>query len=141
MILSVAPALPLQSLLTPLSIKRTLYGSSQTHGLLSLALTNNEYYDITVGYFESLPGLVTLWAHTMTAEVNGTRRGMPIFLHLSRLTFNPCRQLDIGHIIPPAPATDKWPKVTIDASSDVDYPCQEYSPPFHGSQQSLPKIY
>lgn len=81
MILSVAPAPPLRNLLTPLSIKRTLYGSSQTHGLLSLALTNNEYYDITVGYFENLPALVTLWAHTMTGKVNGTGRGMVIFMH------------------------------------------------------------
>lgn len=75
---NVAPALP-QSPLTPLSIKRTLYGSSQTHGLLSLALTNNEHYDLTVGYFENLPALVTLWAHTIAIEVNGIKRGMPLF--------------------------------------------------------------
>lgn len=89
-------SLPLQSLLTPLSIKRTLYGSSQTHGLLSLALTNNVYYDITVGYFESLPALVTLWAHTMTAEVNGTRRDSLI----SDISYHPHQILTNGQRSP-----------------------------------------
>ncbi|KAG6336992.1 hypothetical protein ID866_2093 [Astraeus odoratus] len=63
-----------QSPLSPLSIKRTLYGSSQIHGLLSLALTNNEYHDIAVGYLENLPALITLWMHTMKVEVEGRVR-------------------------------------------------------------------
>ncbi|KAH7887087.1 GPI transamidase component PIG-T [Phlebopus sp. FC_14] len=59
---------------TPLSIRRTLYGSSQTHGVLSTALSNNEDEDITVGYLETLPALVTLWMHTMRVEVGSVRR-------------------------------------------------------------------
>ncbi|KIK81784.1 hypothetical protein PAXRUDRAFT_832609 [Paxillus rubicundulus Ve08.2h10] len=60
--------------LAPLSIKRALHGFSQTHGVLSVALSNNEYGDITIGYLETLPALVTLWMHTIKAEVRGTQR-------------------------------------------------------------------
>ncbi|KIJ15956.1 hypothetical protein PAXINDRAFT_168923 [Paxillus involutus ATCC 200175] len=60
--------------LAPLSIKRALHGSSQTHGVLSVALSNNEHGDITIGYLETLPALVTLWMHTIKVEVRGTRR-------------------------------------------------------------------
>ncbi|KAF9225931.1 Gpi16 subunit, GPI transamidase component [Gyrodon lividus] len=60
--------------LTPLSIKRTLHGSSQTHGVLSMTLSNNEHDDITVGYLETLPVLVTLWMHTMKVQVSGIQR-------------------------------------------------------------------
>ncbi|KAI6029592.1 Gpi16 subunit, GPI transamidase component-domain-containing protein [Pisolithus microcarpus] len=46
------------SRLTPLSIQRTLHGSSQIHGHLFIALTNNGHHDIVVGYFENLPALI-----------------------------------------------------------------------------------
>ncbi|KAL4071460.1 GPI transamidase component PIG-T [Scleroderma yunnanense] len=82
--------------LTPLSIKRTLYGSSQIHGLLSLALTNNEYDDISVGYFENLPALVTLWAHTLTVEVDGIRRDGLI----SDISYHPHQPLTNGQKSP-----------------------------------------
>ncbi|KIJ61828.1 hypothetical protein HYDPIDRAFT_176808 [Hydnomerulius pinastri MD-312] len=60
--------------LTPLSVKRTLHGSSQTHGVLFVALSNNENHDITTGYLETLPALVTLWMHTMKIEVGAVQR-------------------------------------------------------------------
>ncbi|KAF8549084.1 Gpi16 subunit, GPI transamidase component [Imleria badia] len=59
---------------TPLSIKRTLYGSSQTRGVLSVSLSNNGHVPITVGYLETLPALVTLWMHTLKVVVEGTPR-------------------------------------------------------------------
>ena len=34
---------PPPALQTPLSIKRTLYGSSQMHGILHVSLSNNDY--------------------------------------------------------------------------------------------------
>ncbi|KAG9313642.1 GPI transamidase component PIG-T [Chiua virens] len=54
---------------TPLSIRRTLYGSSQTSGILFVSFSNNDHVPITVGYLETLPALVTLWMHTMKVEV------------------------------------------------------------------------
>ncbi|KAN0101365.1 GPI transamidase component PIG-T [Tylopilus felleus] len=60
---------------TPLSIKRTLYGSSQTHGVLSVSLSNNDHVPITVGYLETLPALVTLWMHTMKVDIDNIPRG------------------------------------------------------------------
>ncbi|KAF9239792.1 GPI transamidase component PIG-T [Melanogaster broomeanus] len=67
---SLPPPVPLASL----SIKRALHGSSQTHGVLSIAISNNEPDDITIGYLETLPALVTLWMHTMRIEVSGIQR-------------------------------------------------------------------
>jgi len=58
----------------PLSIKRTLYGSSQTRGVLFVSLSNNDRAPITVGYLETLPALVTLWMHTMKVDVGGIAR-------------------------------------------------------------------
>lgn len=60
---------------TPLSIKRTLYGSSQTRGVLFVSLSNNDHAPMTVGYLETLPALVTLWMHTMKVDVGGIARG------------------------------------------------------------------
>ncbi|KAN0084557.1 GPI transamidase component PIG-T, partial [Tylopilus felleus] len=56
---------------TPLSIKCTLYGSSQTRGMLSVSLSNNDHNPITVGYLETLPALVTFWMHTMKVDIDG----------------------------------------------------------------------
>jgi len=53
---------------TPLSIKCTLYGSSQTHGVPFVSLSNNDRVPITVRYLETLPALVTPWMHTITSE-------------------------------------------------------------------------
>jgi len=43
-----------------LSIKRTLYGSSQTRGVLFVSLSNNDHAPITVEYLET-PALVIPW--------------------------------------------------------------------------------
>lgn len=68
-------ALPPLAPRTPLSIKRTLYGSSQTRGVLFVSLSNNDHVPITVGYLETLPALVTPWMHTMKVDVDAIARG------------------------------------------------------------------
>ncbi|KAN0084548.1 GPI transamidase component PIG-T [Tylopilus felleus] len=78
---------------TPLSIKRTLYGSSQTHGVLSVSLYNNDHNPITVGYLETLPALVTLWMHTMKVDIDGIPRDDLV----SDLTYHPPLLLADGH--------------------------------------------
>ncbi|KAI5996312.1 GPI transamidase component PIG-T [Pisolithus albus] len=85
-----------ESRLTPLSIQRTLHGSSQTHGHLFIALTNNGHHDIVVGYFENLPALVTLWMHTMKIKVDGTERNELI----SNVSYHPHQVLADGHKSP-----------------------------------------
>ena len=105
-------ALPPPPPQTPLSIKRTLYGSSQTHGVLSVSLYNNDHNPITVGYLETLPALVTLWMHTMKVDIDGIPRGtflshpLPLYdshptLHtddlVSDLTYHPPLLLADGH--------------------------------------------
>lgn len=85
-----------QSRLVPLSIQRTLRGSSQIHGLLFIALTNNGQNDIVVGYFENLPALVTLWMHTMETKVDGVKRDDLI----SNVTYHPHHVLANGQKSP-----------------------------------------
>ncbi|KAG8216666.1 GPI transamidase component PIG-T [Butyriboletus roseoflavus] len=78
---------------TPLSIKRTLYGSSQTRGVLFVSLTNNDHAPMTVGYLETLPALVTLWMHTMKVDVGGIARdGL-----MSDIIYHPPLLLANGH--------------------------------------------
>ncbi|KAI6019826.1 GPI transamidase component PIG-T [Pisolithus orientalis] len=69
-----------QSRLVPLSIQRTLRGSSQIH----------------VGYFENLPALVTLWMHTMETKVDGVKRDDLI----SNVTYHPHHVLANGQKSP-----------------------------------------
>ncbi|KAI6124579.1 GPI transamidase component PIG-T [Pisolithus croceorrhizus] len=85
-----------QSRLTPLSIQRTLHGSSQIHGHLFVALTNNGDHDIVIGYFENLPALVTLWMHTMKIKVDGVERNELI----SNVLYHPHHALANGQKSP-----------------------------------------
>ncbi|KAI6116168.1 GPI transamidase component PIG-T [Pisolithus sp. B1] len=85
-----------QSRLTPLSIQRTLHGSSQIHGHLFVALTNNRHHDIVVGYFENLPALVTLWMHTMKIKVDSAERNELI----SNVSYHPHQVLANGQKSP-----------------------------------------
>ncbi|KAF8137203.1 GPI transamidase component PIG-T [Boletus edulis] len=78
---------------TPLSVKRTLYGSSQTRGVLFVSFSNNDHSPITVGYLETLPALVTLWMHTMKVDVGGIARDDLV----SDMIYHPPLLLANGH--------------------------------------------
>jgi len=86
-------ALPPPAPQTPLSIKRTLYGSSQTRGILFVSLSNNDRVPITVGYLETLPALVTPWMHTMKADVNAIARGALLSYPLEHFHPQYCTQM------------------------------------------------
>ncbi|KII90535.1 hypothetical protein PLICRDRAFT_39104 [Plicaturopsis crispa FD-325 SS-3] len=57
-----------------LSVQRTLYGSSQAHGELSLVLKNNLARAQDVIYLETMPWLLQFYLHTLRVESNGTTR-------------------------------------------------------------------
>jgi len=68
-------ALPPPAPQTLLSIKRTLYGSSQTRGVLFVSLSNNDHAPITVGYLET-PAILIPWMHAMKVDVDANARGV-----------------------------------------------------------------
>ncbi|KAG1876300.1 GPI transamidase component PIG-T [Suillus subluteus] len=59
---------------TPLSVKRTIHGTTQTRGVLSVSVTNNSPQEISAGYLEMMPALLTLWMHTLKVEINSQIR-------------------------------------------------------------------
>ncbi|KAG1808690.1 uncharacterized protein BJ212DRAFT_1302948 [Suillus subaureus] len=52
--------LPLLILVTLLSVKRTIRGATQTRGVLSVSAANNSPQEISAGYLEIIPALLTL---------------------------------------------------------------------------------
>ncbi|KAF9045933.1 Gpi16 subunit GPI transamidase component [Hymenopellis radicata] len=55
----------------PFSVRRTLQGSSQDRGQLSIFLTNHMPSSIQVVYLETMPWIVQFYLHTMRVHVNG----------------------------------------------------------------------
>ena len=60
----------------PLSVQRTLRGSSQARGQLSVVLTNNWLTDMRVIYLETMPWLLQFYLHTLKIQCNGVPCGM-----------------------------------------------------------------
>lgn len=61
--------------LVPLSIQRTLRGSSQARGELSVRVTNNEPIEIRAVYLETMPWFIQFYLHTLRVSSNGVPRG------------------------------------------------------------------
>ncbi|KAJ7775972.1 Gpi16 subunit GPI transamidase component [Mycena maculata] len=59
---------------TPLSVRRTLQGSSQDLGKLSVFITNDGTVEIQAAYLETMPWIVQFYLHTMTFHVDGVPR-------------------------------------------------------------------
>jgi len=55
----------------PLSVRRTLRGSSQARGQLSVVLTNNWPTEMHVIYLETMPWLLQFYLHTLRIYCNG----------------------------------------------------------------------
>jgi phosphatidylinositol glycan class T len=49
----------------PLSVQRTLRGSSQARGQLSIVITNNWLTELHVIYLETMPWLLQFYLHTL----------------------------------------------------------------------------
>jgi len=58
----------------PLSIQRTLRGSSQARGQLSVVVTNHWPKEMHVIYLETMPWLVQFYLHTVRIRANGGLR-------------------------------------------------------------------
>ena len=59
----------------PISVKRTLRGSSQAWGQLEAVIINQSPATVQVIYVETMPWLLQFYLHTLEARVNGTRTG------------------------------------------------------------------
>jgi GPI-anchor transamidase subunit T len=63
--------------LSELSVQRTLKGSSQTHGELSIVIRNNQPVTVRTHYLETMPWHVEFFLHTLKVSCsNGTTCGM-----------------------------------------------------------------
>ncbi|KAF5374112.1 hypothetical protein D9615_008878 [Tricholomella constricta] len=60
--------------LTTLSVQRTLRGSSQARGQLSLVLSNHRGEALHVVYLETMPWLIQFYLHTLKIHINGLLR-------------------------------------------------------------------
>ncbi|KAJ7479624.1 GPI transamidase component GPI16 [Mycena latifolia] len=69
----------------PLSIRRTLQGSTQDYGTLAVSITNAGPTAMRAAYLETMPWIVTFYLHTLDLHVDGTPR--PDLLH--NLTYTP----------------------------------------------------
>ncbi|KAJ6579111.1 Gpi16 subunit GPI transamidase component [Mycena vulgaris] len=63
----------------PLSIRRTLHGSSQDRGQLSVSITNAGPAAVQAAYLETMPWIVQFYLHTLVLHVDGLPR--PDLLH------------------------------------------------------------
>ena len=61
--------------LVPLFIQRTLRGSSQSRGQLSLVITNNQLIEMRAIYLETIPWLLQFYLHTIQIYMNRVPRG------------------------------------------------------------------
>ncbi|KAI5120462.1 hypothetical protein M0805_008509 [Coniferiporia weirii] len=60
--------------LVDFEVVRTLTGSTQSRGQLSVSIKNNRAHDIHLLYVETMPWLVTFYLHTLEISVGGQRR-------------------------------------------------------------------
>lgn len=59
----------------PISVKRTLRGSSQAWGQLETVITNHSPVMVQVAYVETMPWLLQFYLHTLEARLNGIKTG------------------------------------------------------------------
>ncbi|KAJ7747261.1 GPI transamidase component PIG-T [Mycena metata] len=59
---------------SPLSVRRTLHGSSQDHSTLAVSIKNAGPAAVRVAYLETLPWIVHLYLHTLELSVDGVPR-------------------------------------------------------------------
>jgi Gpi16 subunit, GPI transamidase component len=63
--------------LSDLSVRRTLKGSSQTHGEFSIVIRNNQPVTVRTHYLETMPWHVEFFLHTLGVSCgDGTKCGM-----------------------------------------------------------------
>ncbi|KAG2158330.1 GPI transamidase component PIG-T [Suillus bovinus] len=110
--------LPPLTPVTPLSVKRTIHGTTQTRGVLSVSATNNSPQEISVGYLEMMPALLTLWMHTLKVEINSQIRSDL----LSGLKYNPPSLQSNDHFSPSMlqAVLTIPPKTTLKISMEVN---------------------
>lgn len=61
--------------LTHISVQRTLKGSSQSQGQLSVVVTNHLPITIKTSYLESMPWLLQFYLHSLNIYCDGSPRG------------------------------------------------------------------
>ncbi|KAG6856284.1 hypothetical protein H0H87_005894 [Tephrocybe sp. NHM501043] len=54
-------------------MQRTLRGSSQAHGQLSLVLTNHQTEPLHIVYLETMPWIIQFFLHTLKIHIDGVR--------------------------------------------------------------------
>ena len=75
-------ALEYSSDANPISVKRTLRGSSQAWGQLEAVITNQSPVMVQVIYVETMPWLLQFYLHTLEARVNGIKTGLSMLFYL-----------------------------------------------------------
>ena len=68
-----------------MSIRRTLKGSDQYKGHLSVVLTNHLMSELRTSYLETMPWLLQFYLHSLRVVCNGVPRG--------KFRVNECREL------------------------------------------------
>jgi phosphatidylinositol glycan class T len=71
------PLGPADPPLVPLSVWRTLKGSSQDRGRLSVVIENVTPSELKVIYLETMPWLLQFYLHTLQITSEGLPRGTP----------------------------------------------------------------
>ena len=71
----------------PFSVKRTLRGSSQAWGQLSVVVKNHGSTFIQALYLETMPWLIQFYLHTLQARVDGIVQGRYLWVFLSIETY------------------------------------------------------
>lgn len=75
--------------LSDLSVRRTLKGSSQTHGELSVVVRNNGPVPVRTHYLETMPWHVEFFLHTLSVTCGD--RGVECESLLTNMTYTPSR--------------------------------------------------
>ncbi|KAI9436594.1 GPI transamidase component PIG-T [Lactarius indigo] len=75
--------------LSDLSVRRTLKGSSQTHGELSVVVRNNRPVPVRTHYLETMPWHVEFFLHTLSVTCGD--RGVECASLLTNMTYTPSR--------------------------------------------------
>jgi len=102
-----------QSQSIPFSVKRTLRGSSQAWGQLSVTITNHLQSEAHALYLETMPWLVQFYLHTLETRVNGVvEEG--IISNLTYIPFVPHSRPTTLQALLSLP-----PKATVEITMDV----------------------
>ncbi|KAF8650109.1 hypothetical protein AX16_005409 [Volvariella volvacea WC 439] len=76
---------PSEYAVSPLTVRRSLQGTSQAHGRLSVVIENHLSTELRTLYLETMPWLVQFYLHTININING----QPNDQALSNLTYIP----------------------------------------------------